>query len=114
MPIATAQSPTAAAARCRSGFVSFFESRIPRRCSGADTTAPTVTGPAQAPRPTSSMPTTTRSPACQHRRSSRKVGVTVVTTVEPTVRSQKSSAKTPPHTFIRPQRARDLAVAQGS
>jgi pimeloyl-ACP methyl ester carboxylesterase len=51
-----------------------LESRTPRTCSVAGTTAPTVTGPAQAPRPTSSMPTTTRSPASQNFRSSRSVG----------------------------------------
>ena len=51
---------TAALAWSRSARVSAFESRIPRWCSGRGTTAATVTGPAHAPRPTSSMPQTTR------------------------------------------------------
>ena len=37
-------------------------------------TAATVTGPAHAPRPTSSIPHTTWSPASQNFRSSRRVG----------------------------------------
>ena len=73
-PTATAHLRTAAAATSRSGRVSCFESRIPRRCSGGGTTAQTVTGPAHAPRPTSSMPHTTWSPLLQSRRSSRRVG----------------------------------------
>ena len=54
--------PTSAPTRAafsRSGRVSCFESRTPRTCSGAGITAATVTGPAQAPRPTSSIPQTT-------------------------------------------------------
>ena len=47
---------------------------MPERCSSPGTTAATVTGPAHEPRPTSSMPTTTRSPALQHFRSVRRVG----------------------------------------
>ena len=47
---------------------------MPERCSSAGTTAHTVTGPAHDPRPTSSIPTTTRSPAAQHFRSTRSVG----------------------------------------
>ena len=58
----------------RSAGVSSFESRTPLRCSGGATTAPTVTGPAHEPRPTSSIPTTTLSPAVQHFRSWRSVG----------------------------------------
>src|SRR4051794_38428193 len=74
-PIPRAHFPTATAARSRSGLVSSFESRMPRRCASPATTAPTVTGPAHAPRPTSSIPTTTCSPAAQHRRSRRSVGI---------------------------------------
>src|SRR4051794_33890830 len=73
-PTPRAQRRTARAAFSRSGRVSCLESRTPRTCSVAGTTAATVTGPAQAPRPTSSMPTTTRSPASQNFRSRRSVG----------------------------------------
>ena len=61
-----APSPrTRRAATSRSAGVSSFESRTPERCSSPGTTAATVTGPAHEPRPTSSIPTTTRSPALQ-------------------------------------------------
>src|SRR3954452_20644696 len=73
-PTPCAHRRTARAAFSRSARVSCFESRTPRTCSGAGTTAATVTGPAHAPRPTSSMPTTTWSPASQNFRSSRSVG----------------------------------------
>src|SRR5256714_13933433 len=42
--------------------------------AGPITTAPTVTGPAQAPRPTSSMPHTSRSPASKQPCSTRSLG----------------------------------------
>lgn len=42
-------------------------------------TAATVVGPAHAPRPTSSIPHTRRSPDFQHRRSKRNVGEVTVT-----------------------------------
>ena len=74
MPIATAHARTDTAATSRCSGVSIFESRTPRRCSGAGMTAATVTGPAHAPRPTSSIPQTSRSPAFQHFRSRRSVG----------------------------------------
>ena len=59
----------------RSRSVSSFESRMRygRRSFGA-TAAPITSGPAHAPRPTSSMPTTTASPAAHSSRSVVSVG----------------------------------------
>src|SRR5437764_3451111 len=76
-PIATAHPRTRAATTSRSSRVGAFGPRPPRRWAGGGTSAATVTGPAHAPRPTSSRPTTTCSPAPQHRRSSRRDGVRV-------------------------------------
>ena len=51
---------TRSKSRSRSPSVSIFESRMPlSRRSRGSTAAPTESGPAHAPRPTSSMPTTT-------------------------------------------------------
>src|SRR3954470_12761083 len=59
----------------RSRSLSIFESRIllTRRSRGT-TAAPSVSGPAQAPRPTSSMPTTTWWPASHNERSTASDG----------------------------------------
>ncbi len=59
----------------RSASVSIFESRTPlTRESLGRIAAPTINGPAHAPRPTSSMPTTTSWPSSQSSRSSPRVG----------------------------------------
>ncbi len=86
----------------RSSCVSSFESRTPERCSSPGTTAATVTGPAHEPRPTSSMPTTIRSPSAQHFRSTRSVGYGAVTAGDATrrrrVRSSFGHVRTAGHT----------------
>ena len=72
-----AQRSTRGTSFSRAAGVSSFESRTP---VGADlvsrstTTTPTVTGPARAPRPTSSIPATKRCPSRSSLRSSRSVG----------------------------------------
>ncbi len=59
----------------RSRSVSSFESRTPlTRVSRGSTAAPTINGPAQAPRPTSSMPTTTSCPRAHISCSIARVG----------------------------------------
>ena len=62
------------ASRCSR--VSSFESRTRRIRFGAGpiTTAPTLTGPAHAPRPTSSMPHTSRAPSSKQPCSTRSLG----------------------------------------
>src|SRR3546814_1809459 len=74
-PHATHQSATRSNIASRSCSRSIFESRIllTRRSRGT-TAAPRVRGPAQAPRPTSSMPTTTSWPSAQRRRSTSRDG----------------------------------------
>ncbi len=64
MPMAWAQARTCSAMRSRAAGFSFLESFKPQTSgSCGNTTAQTVKGPARAPLPTSSMPTTTPSPA---------------------------------------------------
>ena len=59
----------------RSASLSSFESRTPlTRESLGRTAAPTINGPAHAPRPTSSMPTTMSWPSSQSSRSTPRVG----------------------------------------
>ena len=59
----------------RSASVSILESRTPlTRRSRGSTAAPTMSGPAHAPRPTSSMPTTTSWPAAHSSCSTERVG----------------------------------------
>ena len=75
---AVAQRRNRGTSACRAAGVRSFESRTPdgaARTEASMTTTPTVTGPARAPRPTSSIPATSRFPARRSFRSSLKVGI---------------------------------------
>src|SRR5579884_608580 len=71
-----AHHPARRSKRCsRRSSVSILESRTPyTRRSAGSTAAPTVSGPAQAPLPTSSIPTTTWWPSAHSARSSDRLG----------------------------------------